>query len=107
VSDFGARAFVEAMTVSGQLNSGTATGYGLGLGTTKPRGPLEVGHSGADASYRADVVRFPEHDPAIAVLCNRSSMQSCLLKRKVAEIVLGPRVSGDSERIERLWRSDP
>lgn len=88
----GGRAFVEAMMVSGQLNNGAATSYGLGLFTTKPRGPVEVGHGGADAGYRSDVVRFPEHDLAIVVLCNLSSMQPGLLTRKVAEIVLGPGV---------------
>lgn len=88
----GGRAFVEAMTVSGQLKDGTATGYGLGLRMAKPRGPLEVGHGGIDAGYRANVVRFPEHDLAIAVFCNLSTMQPWLLTRRVAEIVLGPGV---------------
>ena len=88
----GGRALVEAMVVTGQLNNGTATGYGLGLATEKPRGLLEVGHSGSDAGYRSDVVRFPEHDLAIAVLCNVGTMEPGLLTRKVAEIVLGPGV---------------
>ena len=88
----GGRALVEAMVVSGQLNNGAATGYGLGLKTAKPRGVVEVGQGGADAGYRAEVVRFPEHDLAIAVFCNLSTMQPSILARKVAEIVLGPRV---------------
>jgi CubicO group peptidase (beta-lactamase class C family) len=88
----GGRAFVEAMVVSGQLNNGTATGYSLGLVTEKPRGVVEVGHNGADAGYRSDVVRFPEHDLAIAVFCNLGTMRPSMLARKVAEIVLGPGV---------------
>jgi len=88
----GGRAFVEAMLVSGRLNNGTATGYSLGLVTTKPRGVVEVGHDGVNAGYRSQVVRFPEHDLAIAVFCNLSTMQPGLLTRKVAEIVLGPGV---------------
>ena len=88
----GGRAFVEAMLVSGQLNNGTATGYSLGLVTEKPRGVVEVGHGGADAGYRSDVVRFPEHDLAITVFCNLSTMKPWMLTRKVAEIVLGPGV---------------
>ena len=88
----GGRAFVEAMLVSGRLNNGTATGYSLGLVTTKPRGVVEVGHDGVNAGYRSDVVRFPEHDLAIAVFCNLSTMKPGLLTRKVAEIVLGPGV---------------
>ena len=88
----GGRAFVEAMVVSGQLNSGTATGYGLGLNTARPRGPLEIQHSGGDAGYRSYVVRFPEHDLAIAVLCNLSAMEPAVLARQVGEVVLGPGV---------------
>ena len=88
----GGRAFVEAMLVSGRLNNGTATGYSLGLFTAKRRGVVEVGHDGASAGYRSQVVRFPEHDLAIAVFCNLSTMQPGLLTRKVAEIVLGPGV---------------
>ena len=37
------------------------------------RGIRAVGHGGADAGYRADVVRFPEHDLAIATFCNLST----------------------------------
>jgi CubicO group peptidase (beta-lactamase class C family) len=88
----GGRAFVDAMMVSGKLNNGTATGYGLGLVTARTRGFVEIGHAGADAGYRTDVVRFPEHDLAIAVFCNLSTMQPGLLTRKVAEIILGPGV---------------
>ena len=86
----GGRFLVDAMVTSGQLNNGTPTGYGLGLFTAKSRGTLEVGHGGRDAGYRTDVVRFPEHDLAIAVFCNLSTMRPAVLARKVAEVVLGP-----------------
>lgn len=84
----GGRAFVDALLTSGRLNRGTATGYGLGVISGRPRGILEVGHSGADAGYRSDVVQFPEHGLAVTVFCNLSSMRPSLLSRKVAEIIL-------------------
>jgi hypothetical protein len=86
----GGRAFVDAMRVSGRLNTGQATGYGLGLVMENKRGVSAVGHGGSDAGYRTDVVRFPEHDLAIAVFSNLSTAQPGMLTRKVAEIVLGP-----------------
>ena len=85
----GGRALVDALIASGQLNRGIATGYGLGVISGRPRGLLEVGHGGADAGYRSDVVQFPEHGLAVAVFCNLSSMRPALLSRKVAEIILG------------------
>ena len=88
----GGATFVEAMTTPGRLNDGRVTGYALGLRSAKPRGVVEVGHSGADAGYRSDVVRFPEHDLAISVFCNLSTMQPVVLSRQVADIVLGPGV---------------
>ena len=58
------------------LNDGTPVGYGWGLAVGAYRGVRAVGHGGADAGYRADVVRFPDHDLAIAAFCNLSTHHS-------------------------------
>jgi hypothetical protein len=47
-----------------------------------------VGHSGADAGYRADVIRFPEASLAVDVLCNAGNSGPGALSRKVADILL-------------------
>lgn len=88
----GGRAWVDSLSESGRLNDGRSTGYGLGLNRVSPRGAVEITHSGADAGYRTDVVLYPEHNLAVAVFCNLSSMRPNLLTRQVAEIVLGPGV---------------
>jgi len=88
----GGPSLVASLIEPGKLNDGSFTDYGLGVVIGKPRGVLEVGHGGADAGYRTDVVRFPEHDLAIAVFCNLSNMRPAVLSRQVAEIILGPGV---------------
>jgi hypothetical protein len=86
----GGGALLDEMQVSGRLNDGSTTGYGLGLAIETHRGVRAVGHSGSDAGYRADVIRFPDQDLAIAGLCNLSTITPSVLTRKVAEILLGP-----------------
>lgn len=66
-------------------------GYGLALGTY--RGARTVGHGGADAGYRSDLLRFPEHGLSIAVLCNGSTTGPGQLSRQVADVLLGDRLA--------------
>ena len=84
----GGRSLIEQAQVSGRLNDGSDTGYGWGLSVGTYRGIRAVGHSGADAGYRADVVRFPEHDLAIATFCNLSTTNPTDLTRQVADALL-------------------
>jgi len=52
------------------------------------RGLHAVGHGGADAGYRADVLRFPEQAVAIAVTCNFAAATPGRYSRQVADVVL-------------------
>jgi CubicO group peptidase (beta-lactamase class C family) len=85
----GGKALVDRMQVSAQLDDGSATSYGSGLLIHHHRGVRTIGHSGGDAGYRADAVRFPEHQLAVVTLCNLSATNPGVLNRRVAEIVLG------------------
>ena len=84
----GGRSLIEQAQVPGRLNDGSDTGYGWGLSVGRYRGVRAVGHSGADAGYRADVVRFPDHDLAIATFCNLSTTNPADLTRQVADVLL-------------------
>ncbi len=86
----GGRALVDEAQVSGRLNDGTPVGYGWGLAVGAYRGARAVGHGGADAGYRADVIRFPDHDLAIAAFCNLSTIAPGELTRQVADVLLPP-----------------
>jgi hypothetical protein len=61
-----------------------------------------VGHGGADAGYRSDVVRFPDQGGggglAVAVLCNLAPINPSQLTRQVAEVFLGDRMAAPPAR---------
>jgi CubicO group peptidase (beta-lactamase class C family) len=84
----GGRALVDEAQVTGRLNDGTAIGYGWGLAANTYRGVRVIGHGGADAGYRSDVVKFPDHGLAIAAFCNLSTTNPGDLTRQVADILL-------------------
>jgi CubicO group peptidase (beta-lactamase class C family) len=86
VADRATIARMEAPTI---LTSGDTSSYGFGIVADRYRGVRVVGHNGADAGYRTDVERYPEHGLAIAVLCNAASANPSLLGRRVAEAYLG------------------
>lgn len=85
----GGRALIDQIQRPANLNDGHETGYAFGLTVGFHRGLRTIGHSGADAGYRADVVRFPDHDLAVVALCNASPIVPAVLTRRVAEVYLG------------------
>lgn len=70
------------------LADGDTVSYAYGLGVDTYRGVQVVGHSGADAGYRARFVRFPERELAIAVLCNYPSSSPWDKAWQVADVYL-------------------
>ncbi|MFL5612884.1 MAG: serine hydrolase domain-containing protein [Gemmatimonadaceae bacterium] len=85
----GTPALLARMQEVAVLNDGTPSGYAMGLAVAKHRGVREVGHSGADAGYRADVERYPDQQLAVAALCNASNSNPGMLTRQVADLYLG------------------
>jgi CubicO group peptidase (beta-lactamase class C family) len=84
----GSPALLARMQQEGTLNDGTATGYAMGLAVGRHRGVREVGHSGADAGYRADVERYPDQQLVVTALCNASNANPGSLTRQVADLFL-------------------
>ena len=84
----GGRELVEQQLQRGKLNSGKELDYASGLVRGKYRGLPTVGHGGADAGYRADLLRFPEQHFSVACLCNKGEIQPGRLTQKVADIYL-------------------
>jgi len=72
----------------GKLNSGKELDYAFGLEHGTYRGLHTVDHGGADAGYRADLVRFPDQHFSVACLCNKGEINPSELTRKVADIYL-------------------
>jgi CubicO group peptidase (beta-lactamase class C family) len=92
----GGKALIAELTTTGKLNDGTPISYARGVVVGKYRGLSTVGHSGADAGYRADVVRFPDQHLAVAALCNLANINPSQLTRRVAEVYLGDQMLPDS-----------
>lgn len=86
------------------LNDGEELDYGCGLRHSERHGVVTVGHSGADAGYRAHFITVPEHRLGIAVLCNLSTMAPSKLVEEVLGLLVEHRLGGtpdpDPEIIE-------
>jgi len=76
----------------GMLNDGKTIDYAAGLAIGEYRGLKTVGHGGADAGYRADIVRFLEERFTVIVLANRSDANPGALTRQVADLYLADRL---------------
>lgn len=68
----GGRALVDRMQARARLSDGREIGYGLGLMIRDERGTRAVAHGGATGGYRSQVVRFPERNLSVAILCNET-----------------------------------
>jgi hypothetical protein len=79
-----------------RLTGGSESAYGFGIITGQHRGLRTSGHAGADHGYRADVVRFVDHDLAIAALCNASNAGPSALTRRVGQILLAEHLAPET-----------
>lgn len=102
----GGQALVTQQLERGKLNSGKELDYAFGLVHGKYRGLATVDHAGADAGYRADLVRFPDQHFSVACLCNKGEINPSELTRKVADIYLAERFK-DRRRFARTYPRNP
>lgn len=84
----GTSALMKDALTSAVLNNGKPANYGFGISIEKFRGTEAFGHGGADAGYRADIVRFPQHHLEVAVACNFAEATPNVHSRAVAGVVL-------------------
>lgn len=91
-------AMVAAMQTPTALAGGASSPYGFGLQLGQHRGLRTIGHGGGDPGVAAHVVRFPDHQVAVAVLCNLEDIGSTLgdLARQVGEIYLEGVLPGEA-----------
>ena len=76
------------MLQRGKLNNGEPLNYTFGLQHGRYRGLATVGHSGSDAGYRADMVRFPSERYTFICLANDGAANPGELNLRVADIYL-------------------
>lgn len=77
----------------GHLAAGEALAYGFGMIHHRQGGLPVIEHSGRDAGYRAHLRWFPEHGQAVIILANLSTIDPAHLARRVAELLLAPRMT--------------
>jgi CubicO group peptidase (beta-lactamase class C family) len=88
--------FTETMLTHDALTNGEKNSYAFGLVTEKYRGLDVVDHSGSDAGYRSDLLRFPAQHFSVAALCNAGDSGPSTLTQKVADVLLAGELK-DSE----------
>jgi len=86
----GGRAFINAMLEPGTFNNGAVQNYASGVVLGEYKGRRIVEHSGADAGYRANFLRFPEEHFSVIVLANLGDINPANRCRQVADLFLPP-----------------
>ncbi|MRW92843.1 serine hydrolase [Duganella sp. FT80W] len=85
----GGKKLLEEMQTVGVLSNGKPLTYASGLVIGKYRGLKTVEHSGGDAGYRSELMRFPEQHLSVITLSNFADSDAGGLSRKIADIYLG------------------
>jgi CubicO group peptidase (beta-lactamase class C family) len=90
--EVGGPALLAQMQEKGKLNTGMDIGYASGLFIGKYRGLNMVEHSGGDAAYRTNILRFPDQHFSVVLLANAGDVRPATLSFKIADIYLKDRL---------------
>ena len=105
----GAQTLIDTTLTRGILASGDTLNYAFALGVGSYRGLKTVGHGGSLGGFRANLVRFPEHQFATAILCNLANVNPGALANRVADLyladVLAPTASASEPETEAEART--
>ena len=80
---------IKQMQECGKLNDGTQLNYAAGLFVDLDCKLTSEEHSGGDAGYAADLIRFPQQHLSVATLCDLASIDVMDLTHRVANIYGG------------------
>ena len=89
---FGGDRLRSVMLERGVLSDDSSIDYAFGLVHGEHRGLQTVGHGGSSWGFRAHLVRFPDAELSVSVLCNVNDASPQQLALQVAEIYLGDRM---------------
>jgi CubicO group peptidase (beta-lactamase class C family) len=79
---------LQALQEKGRLNNGKELDYASGLVIDQYRGLKTVSHAGADAGYRANILRFPDYHFSVVVLANAGDLDAEGIPLRIADICL-------------------
>lgn len=89
---------MDMMHTKGVLNSGEEISYALGQTIQTYKGLKTVSHTGGDAGFRSYLVRFPDQNTSIVVLCNLGNMSPKKLAEQIADIYLADELTDFPEQ---------
>jgi CubicO group peptidase (beta-lactamase class C family) len=84
----GGSAVLAEMLTKGKLNDGKELDYASGLVIGEYKGLRTVAHGGADAGYRAQLLRFPDQHFSVILLANLATFDPGGLAQRVADLYL-------------------
>jgi CubicO group peptidase (beta-lactamase class C family) len=84
----GGSAVIEQMQQRGKLNDGTELNYACGLNIGEYRGLRTIGHGGADAGFRSNLLWFGDRNFGVVVLSNLGSFNPRKVARDVVDVYL-------------------
>jgi CubicO group peptidase (beta-lactamase class C family) len=87
-AEVGGPALLAEMQQKGKLNNGKEINYASGLFIGKYRGLRTVEHSGGDAAYRTNILRFPDQHFSVVILANAGDLNPAALSFEIADIYL-------------------
>ena len=87
-TQIGEQVVIEQMHQQGVLNNEEQISYALGLNIGEYRGLKTVGHSGSWRGFRSHLIRFPEQQFGVVILCNLDTFNPLRLAEKVADLYL-------------------
>src|SRR5262249_828563 len=102
----GGQALIDGLLQRGRLNDAKSINYAFGLAHGTYRGRPVIMHSGGDAGYRADFLRFPEEGVTIISACNLSELNPSSINRQAADIYLADRLAAAGDESERANDAD-
>ncbi|MFC1563460.1 serine hydrolase domain-containing protein [candidate division KSB1 bacterium] len=80
---------IAKLLTKGILNNGSEINYALGITHGSYRGLSTIGHGGADAGYRSNLIMFPDQNVSISIFANISNGNPGGLSTQVADVILG------------------
>ncbi|MVM29035.1 serine hydrolase [Spirosoma sp. HMF4905] len=84
----GGKELTKLLLTKGVLANGDTIPYALGLSHGKYKGLPTVSHTGGFKGFRTQLIRFPQQQFSVVVLCNLGSLNPSALANKVADIYL-------------------
>ncbi len=79
---------INQLLTLGTLNNSEKLSYAFGLEAIDYRGLKTISHSGSEAGFRAQMIRFPEQKFSVICLANLSTINPTKLCKQVADLYL-------------------